>query len=516
MSIELITIDQRTVTYRVVSMPGDGAYVFHSLCYILHGHIRLTLDIRRNIVSYVLNDWDRFKVWTDDGTGDNYTTQEHYKSEMLKPFTYASACEVTPGLSQTEYELRRHRLMSLVAAQTQGSSSTDNAVVLLSHPTVYMTNDIPFPFHQNTDFLYLSGCLEEDCALVLKSVPGVALPAHKALLFVPRRDPTRELWDGPRSGTDGAVALTGVDDAYPIDELARFVQNTKDEGCTLWYDYNHVSHPRLHHDVMLSLVEAKNKTSNRVRPVRSLVHSLRVIKSPAEIEIMKNAGKITAQFDYECRIHGANFLAYPPVIAGGNRSNTLHYVSNNQMLKDDEMVLLDGGCELSGYVSDITRTWPVNGRFSLPQAELYQAVLDVQKACLGLCSPGVSLDNIYSLMQTLIGQKLKELGIVGKKSKDHDIYRAARQYCPHHVGHYLGMDVHDTPEVSRSQTLRPGMVITIEPGIYIPEDDGSSPARYQGLGVRIEDDVVITESGPPLVLSCDAPKEIQDIESICQ
>ncbi|XP_035166999.1 xaa-Pro aminopeptidase 3-like, partial [Oxyura jamaicensis] len=220
------------------------------------------------------------------------------------------------------------------------------------------------------------------------------------------------------------------------------------------------------------------------------------------------------QFEFECRARGADILAYPPVVAGGNRSNTLHYVKNNQLIKDGELVLLDGGCESSCYVSDITRTWPVNGRFTKPQAELYQAVLDIQKSCLSLCSPGVSLENIYSLMLSLIGQKLKDLGILKSSVTESQFFKAVRKYCPHHVGHYLGMDVHDTPDMSRSLPLQPGMVITIEPGLYIPEDDMNAPERFRGIGVRIEDDVVIAEDSP-LILSADCPKEIYDIEQIC-
>ncbi|MBN3323454.1 XPP3 aminopeptidase, partial [Atractosteus spatula] len=224
-----------------------------------------------------------------------------------------------------------------------------------------------------------------------------------------------------------------------------------------------------------------------------------------------------AKFDFECRAHGANFLAYPPVVAGGNRANTLHYVSNNQIIKDGEMVLLDGGCEYFGYVSDVTRTWPVSGRFSPPQAELYQAVLDIQGACLALCSPGVSLDSIYSHMLRLLGARLKDLGIISSRAGDADTHRAARRYCPHHVGHYLGMDVHDTPDLSRAQPLRPGMAITIEPGLYIPEDDSSCPERFRGMGVRIEDDVVIREEEKgPLVLSADTPKTMEEIERACR
>ncbi|XP_066214623.1 xaa-Pro aminopeptidase 3 isoform X2 [Saccopteryx leptura] len=442
--------------------------------------------------------------------------------------------EVTPGLSQMEYALRRHKLMSLIHKEAQGQSETDHTVVLLSNPTYYMSNDIPYTFHQDNNFLYLCGFQEPDSVLVLQSLPGKQLPAHKAMLFVPRRDPNRELWDGPRSGTDGAIALTGVDEAYTLEEFQHLIPKLKAETNTLWYDWMRPAHAQLHSDYMQHLTEGKARSKNKVQAVQRLVQRLRLIKSPAEIERMQIAGKLTSQafietmfaskapveesflyakFEFECRARGADILAYPPVVAGGNRSNTLHYVKNNQLIKDGEMVLLDGGCESSCYVSDITRTWPVNGKFTAPQAELYEAVLEIQRDCLTLCSPGTSLENIYSMMLTLIRQKLKELGIV-KNIKENNTFKAARKYCPHHVGHYLGMDVHDTPDMPRSLPLQPGMVITVEPGIYIPEDDRDAPEKFRGLGVRIEDDVVVTQDSP-LILSADCPKEINDIEQIC-
>ncbi|XP_068575003.1 xaa-Pro aminopeptidase 3 [Cebidichthys violaceus] len=449
------------------------------------------------------------------------------------PFTHPHLIkhgEVTPGLSRTEYELRRHRLASLIEAQSDrlgpSASSSNHVAIVLSHPTRYMTNDIPYPFHQNQDFLYLSGILEPDSALVLY---GKGRP-DQAILFVPRRDPGRELWDGPRSGKDGAAALTGIERVHSTEELGVVLKSLK--GTVLWYDGSQPAHPRLHQAHVGPVLEA-GPMPHTLRP---LIHSLRALKSSAEVALMQEAGHITAQafrrtmalsqgdvdeavlfakFDFENRSHGANFLAYPPVVAGGNRANTLHYINNNQIIKDGEMVLLDGGCEYFGYVSDVTRTWPVNGKFSPTQAELYEAVLEVQRSCLSLCSPGVSLDHIYSTMLALLGRQLRRLGIVKANTSDADVLKAARRYCPHHVGHYLGMDVHDTPELSRSQPLQPGMAITIEPGLYIGEDNDQVPQRFRGLGVRIEDDVVIRDKGSPLILSCDAPKTIADVEKAC-
>ncbi|XP_064844178.1 xaa-Pro aminopeptidase 3-like isoform X2 [Oncorhynchus masou masou] len=357
---------------------------------------------------------------------------------QLSPFTHPHLMkngEVTPGLTQTEFELRRQRLASLIEVQADRLgptvSSNKHLVIVLSHPIRYMTNDIPYPFHQNQDFLYLTGILEPDSALVLC---GTSRP-DQAILFVPRRDPARELWDGPRSGKDGAAALTGVERVHCTEELGLVLKSLK--GSTVWYDGSKPCHPGLHQTHVRPLLEG----GPMVRSLRPLTHSLRALKSPAEVALMKEAGRITAQafkktmgmsqgdideallyakFDFECRAHGANFLAYPPVVAGGNRANTLHYINNNQIVKNGEMVLLDGGCEYFCYVSDITRTWPVNGKFSPAQAELYEGVLEVQKACLSLCSPGASLDHIYSTMLALLGRQLKQLGIVKGSTSDAD------------------------------------------------------------------------------------------------
>ncbi|KAM9780128.1 xaa-Pro aminopeptidase 3 [Neosynchiropus ocellatus] len=438
--------------------------------------------------------------------------------------------EVTPGLTQTEFELRRQRLACLIEEQSDrlgpSNPSRSHVAIVLSHPTRYMTNDIPYPFHQNQDFLYLSGFLEPDSALVLY---GKGRP-DKSILFVPRRDPGRELWDGPRAGKDGAAALTGVERVHSTEELGVVLKSL--QGTQLWYDGSQPAHPRLHKSHVLPLLQS-GATPRTLGP---LIHSLRAFKSPAEVALMQEAGRITAQafrktmalshggvdeallfakFDFESRVGGANFLAYPPVVAGGNRANTLHYVNNNQIVKDGEMVLLDGGCEYFGYVSDITRTWPVNGKFTPVQEELYEAILEVQCACLSLCTPGVSLDHIYSSMLALLGRQLQRLGVVKTSASDADVLKAARLYCPHHAGHYLGMDVHDTPDLSRSQPLQPGMSITIEPGLYITEDNGQAPERLRGLGVRIEDNVLIQDSGAPLILSRDVPKTVAEVEQAC-
>ncbi|XP_051818064.1 xaa-Pro aminopeptidase 3 isoform X4 [Antechinus flavipes] len=214
------------------------------------------------------------------------------------PFTHPHLLrpgEVTPGLSQVEYALRRHKLMSLIQKEARDQSGTDQAVVLLSNPTFYMSNDIPYVFHQDNNFLYLCGFQEPDSILVLQSLPGKELPTHKAMLFVPRRDPSRELWDGPRSGADGAVALTGVDEAFPLEEFKHLVPKLKAETSTVWYDWSKPSHAQLHLDFMKPVTEAKAGSRNRVRAVRQLIQRLRLIKSPSEIALLQAAGRLTSQ-----------------------------------------------------------------------------------------------------------------------------------------------------------------------------------------------------------------------------
>ncbi|XP_046700006.1 xaa-Pro aminopeptidase 3 [Silurus meridionalis] len=464
-------------------------------------------------------------VWTKPGGWTSKTVPLRCLGQP-SPYTHPQLMrhgEVTPGLTQTEYEVRRQSLASLIESRVPDSS---HVLIVLSHPVRYMTNDIPYPFHQNQDFLYLTGVLEPDCALVMYGSPR----PNRTLLFVPPRDPARELWDGPRSGRDGAAALTGIQTVHSIEELGAVLNKLK--GSVVWYDGSKPVHPRLHQTHVVPVLEGQVS----VRPLRSLTHSLRAIKSPAELQLMERAGDITshafrntmamcrgdvdealiyAKFDFECRAHGANFLAYPPVVAGGNRANTLHYINNNQIVKDGEMVLLDGGCEYFGYVSDVTRTWPVSGRFSEAQRCVYEAVLEVQLACLELCVPGISLDHIYSSMLTLLSKQLLRLAVLPHDADHAHALRAARRYCPHHVGHYLGMDVHDTPDLSRSQPLQAGMVITIEPGLYFSEDDDACPQHFRGIGVRIEDDVVIREQDGPLILSTHTPKSVRGVESAC-
>ncbi|GIY25204.1 xaa-Pro aminopeptidase 3 [Caerostris extrusa] len=227
---------------------------------------------------------------------------------------------------------------------------------------------------------------------------------------------------------------------------------------------------------------------------------------------MMSEAHLEAKMDYECRLRGADHPAFPPVVAGGARAKTIHYTDNNQIIKDNEMVLMDAGCEFHGYVSDITRTWPVNGKFTDTQKELYEIILSIQEEMIQLFKAKISLDDMLKIMCCKLGRKLQELGIIPKSVPQEKLAQAAFEMCPHHVSHYLGMDVHDTSLISRSNKLLPGMVVTVEPGIYL-SNDTKYPEKYRGLGIRLEDDILITNDGYE-VLTSNCPKKVHEIEEL--
>lgn len=272
----------------------------------------------------------------------------------------------------------------------------------------------------------------------------------------------------------------------------------------------------------------KAASSGKTKDLEGLTHELRLVKSPAEIKLMRESasidcqallqtmlhskaypheGILSAKVEYECRKRGAQRMAYNPVVGGGRNASVIHYSRNDQIIKDGDLVLMDVGCELHGYVSDLTRTWPPCGRFSPMQEELYDLILQTNKECIKLCKPGATIRQIHFHSVEMLRKGFKEIGIT--KSDD---YKSYHQLNPTSIGHYLGMDVHDTASVTYDRPLKPGVVITIEPGIYIPSSF-EGPERYRGIGIRIEDEVLITETGYE-VLTGSMPKETKHIESL--
>ncbi|CAO3651439.1 unnamed protein product [Mucor hiemalis] len=427
--------------------------------------------------------------------------------------------EVTPGFNFQDFESRRSNLMK--------SLPEDSVVISVGYSTRYMTNNIFYPFHQNTDFWYLSGFNEPDAAMVLEK--SDCERGFKQTMFVLPKNASAELWDGPRTGVDGVKELFGADEAFDNTRFGSHLKKIISSSKNIFMDNPGAMPTLIKDETTKKLIETGLKLQT-LYPLSKLVQELRMIKSPSEIEVMKKSGMISsksfieamkwtepdttegqlwAKFDYETRVRGSTVLAYVPVIAGGPNALSMHYVRNDMELKDGDLVLVDCGGEYNGYASDITRTWPVNGKYTEPQRELYQAVLNVNKACIKLCteSESISLHGIHTQSVKLMKKELEKIGF------NVNSWDLERILYPHHVGHYLGLDVHDLHDLDRSRKLKENMVITIEPGLYVPFDN-KFPAKYQGIGIRIEDNVVIGKD-EPYVLTATSPKEVVDIEYCC-
>lgn len=439
--------------------------------------------------------------------------------------------EVVPGIQLKEFRQRRSNFMESVVRQRFSSNQQKSHVVIIPAASKsYISDKIPYVFRQNTDFLYLTGCQEPDTILVLTTKKE----GFTSTLFVTEKDEHTELWDGPRTGAVAAPALFGVDRALPLTEFARFFVSFLNETrqAVVWYDETNAAvQPNLHKKIHDSI---KAMDGRVIVPPTQLLHNLRLIKSSAEIRLMKKSCEIAsaavkktiqasrpgmsehqlfATVDYECRMNGAEFLAYPPVVAAGDNANIIHYINDNQIIKETDMVLMDAGCEYHGYTSDITRTWPINGTFTREQKLLYEVVLDVQTSLIHTLEDMPSLDQLYRNMCSLLAKNLQEIGLIPKSLSGIKLLAATHMYCPHHVSHYLGMDVHDTGKISREGKVQPGMIVTVEPGLYINSKNTMAPPEFHGLGIRIEDDVLITSEGP-VILTQSCPKDVIDMEAL--
>uniref|UniRef100_A0A8D9AAW4 Probable Xaa-Pro aminopeptidase 3 n=1 Tax=Cacopsylla melanoneura TaxID=428564 RepID=A0A8D9AAW4_9HEMI len=437
--------------------------------------------------------------------------------------------ELIPGFKVDDFVLRRHLLMKSIVTTTH-ANSLYNIVVIPSAKKTYMTEKIPYVFRQNTDFFYFTGCLEPDSVLV---VHGMSDENFKTDMFVQKKDTKAELWDGPRTGIEVAPKLFAVNNAHPVENLSNFLQSLSFQHPTfcLWYD--NTSNNESTNAVIKHFVGQHNKSWN---VPKQLFHQLRLHKSENEQVMMRETCRIGSEafvdtigfskpgrtehqlftkFDYEVRMRGAQILAYPPVVASGDNANVIHYIQNNQMCCDGDLLLMDAGCELNGYDSDITRTWPINGQFSDHQRVLYEIVLDTQLRLLKLCENLPSLDELFSAMCTLLGSALVENHMVTKTCATlHNYSNIGFKFCPHHSSHYLGMDVHDCASIPRTLPLSPGLVFTVEPGAYISKDCQDARPEFRGLGIRIEDDILIDKSGNVENLTGNCPKRVEEIEAV--
>ncbi|XP_018895572.2 xaa-Pro aminopeptidase 3 [Bemisia tabaci] len=450
--------------------------------------------------------------------------------------------ELVAGIKLEEFQERRRKLISLVSYQDPnnktknllpGRKNTKHIIVIPGATKQYMSDKIPYVFRQNSDFFYLTGCLEQDSVLVIS---GEGEEDFISTIFMRPNDKQAELWDGPRTGPENAKQLFGVDKSFPVSELVPYLssQILESPSHALWFDNLPQTQPVVSTSISALMNNLKIKVPESPRPY---IHQLRLIKSLSEQRLMRRSCEIGcksiektmawtkagmsehelfAKVDFESRIGGADHLAYPPVVASGDNGTIIHYIENKQKMRDGNLVLMDAGCEFRGYSSDITRTWPVNGKFSPVQRIIYEVVYETQMELLKLCENRPCLDNLFHSMCLILGNKLKEAGVFSVNTTvPESLSKMAHELCPHHVSHYLGMDVHDVGTVPRTIPLQPGMVLTIEPGLYINRQNQLARPEFRGIGVRIEDDVLVTETGIE-ILTESCPKHPDDVEKIVQ
>lgn len=440
--------------------------------------------------------------------------------------------EILPGIQRYEFQQRRDKLIENISSYASIKNlGKSHIIVIPSSSKVYMSGNIPYVFRQNTDFLYFTGCQEPDSILVITMKNGKFV----TILFLTQQDQHSELWDGPRTGVELAPKMFAVDASLPLTEFEPFFVSFVNENkkSVIWYDSVDAPRSNLHRK-LCELIKAT--TSQMLVSPASIMHKIRLTKSQSEIDLMKKSCEIIsvaisktieiskpkmsehhlfATVDYQCRLNGAEFLAYPPVVAAGKNANIIHYISNNQIIQDGDLVLMDAGCEYHGYSSDVTRTWPISGTFTREQRILYDIVLDVQNILINKLKELPSLDQLYHDMCSLLGNRLQEIGLIPTHLNKNELLSAVYAYCPHHVSHYLGMDVHDTGKVSRNVKLQPGIIVTVEPGIYVNRNNQFAPPEFYGLAVRVEDDILITENGP-IILTRNCPKQIAEIEALAR
>lgn len=399
--------------------------------------------------------------------------------------------------------------------------------------------DTEFKFRQDSDFMYLTGFPEPDAIAVID--PAAKKPYT---LYVRPRNVEMETWFGRREGVDGAVKNYKAERSAPIEKFAADLPKLLDGHDKLYYRF--AVDKALDQQVLQYLSGQRVRRLKTAYPPHTIIDPtvilghMRLHKSTDEVALMQKAATISAEahilamkktkpgmneFQVESLIeaymrdNGASGVAYNSIIGGGENATILHYVENNRDLKDGDLLLIDAGAEYQGYAADITRTFPINGRYTQAQREVYDVVLDVQEKCIAYTRPGNTVKKRQEYSIELLTEGMKKLGLLKGKTQDLIKKKAYMKYYMHGVGHYLGMDVHDagryfTDQKARnSQPFAPGMVLTVEPGLYIPPDDKSAPAKYRGIGIRIEDDVVVTKDGN-LNLTAKVPKDPDEIERL--
>jgi Xaa-Pro aminopeptidase len=398
------------------------------------------------------------------------------------------------------------------------------------------SNDTQYRFRQDSDFYYLTGFGEPDSIAVIR-------PSQETqyTLFVRPRDPEREIWDGRRAGVEGAKSEFGANESFPTSEFDAKLQEFLDGAEKLYY---RLGVNRTLDDMIIRQI-ARMRSMNR-KPIHppetiidpaTIVHEMRVLKSAEEIVLMQRAADIAAEAHVEAmkavrpgmqefqvealieqifRQKGASAPAYTSIVGAGANATVLHYINNDGELRDGELLLVDAGAEYKGYASDITRTFPINGRFTKPQREIYDLVLKAQMSCVEMVRPGVTHDQLKQHSIEVLTEGMVELGLLQGKTEELIKEKKYEKFYMHGLGHMLGIDVHDVGRYyygQESRALEAGVVMTVEPGIYISPETKDIPSQYLGIGVRIEDDVLATSNGPR-VLTNKVPKQAEEIESL--
>jgi Xaa-Pro aminopeptidase len=430
-------------------------------------------------------------------------------------------------LNRKVYIKRRKQLMRMM--------NQNSVAILPSAPTLIRNRDVEHGFRQDSDFMYLSGFNEPESVIVL--IPHRQQGEY--ILFCRDRDPAKETWNGRRYGLEGAVEYFDADDAYPIDDLEDILPGLMEDRESVYYSIG--LNPAFDKHVLKCVndLRAQSRRGARVPyefvSLEYLLHDMRLYKGREELSLMRKAAKISVQthiramklckpdlYEYELE---AEFLcgfkrngadcAYSSIVGGGENACILHYTENNAVLKDKDLVLIDAGAEYQGYAADITRTFPVNGKFTVAQREIYEVVLKAQEAAFAKVKPGNHWNDPHNAAVKALTKGMVEIGLLKGKPAELIKDGSYMKYYMHRTGHWLGMDVHDVGDYKiddKWRLLEPGMVLTVEPGLYIPV--GSRGARrWWNIGVRIEDDLAVTKDGYEL-LSKGLPRTVDEIETL--
>ena len=422
---------------------------------------------------------------------------------------------------------RRQRFMTAIG---------DSIAIIPAAPVAIRSGDVEFIYRQDNDFYYLTGFTEPESVALF--APG---EKEQFILFVRPRDKERETWTGRRAGVEGATLEFGADKAYTIDEFDRVLPRYLDKVERVYYPLG------LNERVNTRVLEMV-KASAAMRPrlgsgphsildPREVVHEMRLFKRPEELEAMRRAIAISSEahqaamsrarggmmewevealVDYTFRKRGAAGPSYPSIIASGPNAATLHYINNDREMRAGELLLIDAGCEYGFYASDVTRTFPIGRRFEGLQRDLYELVLEAQRQGIETVRAGVKFDDPHDAAVRVLVDGMCRLGLVKGSAEEAMQSGSYRRYYMHRTSHWLGMDVHDVGLyriAGAPRTLEPGMVLTVEPGIYIAPDDEQAPEHFRGLGIRIEDDVLVTANGHE-VLTAAVPKSVAEVESL--